>query len=209
MTYRGFPCGRVSAPSATMRQKSSLDSPPARPPIAYPGKSRSTSCAALSRLNSGSSPPCTMPKRFCSCGLECALIHLSIQRVVRCVASKKRAGSFAVVGTTSSKAMMMSAPNRFWMPMDSSGVKSISVPSTGDWKVTPSSLISAKCSSETIWKPPESVSMPRGHDTNSCSPPIEATKSLPGLFCKWYVLPRITWQSRSSSCCGVIPLTVP
>ena len=29
------------------------------------------------------------------------------------------------------------------------------------------------------------------------------------LFCKWYVLPKMTWQSKSSSCCGVSPLTVP
>lgn len=129
------------------------------------------------------------------------------------------------------------APSRFWMAMDPSGVSSISVPSTGDWKVTPCSVISAKCSSDTIcnqvasrlwgqlqsrgwsallaqqhsvphpatscaigspaegctratcssqhhrapraprltWKPPESVSIPRGHAANSCSPPISAT----------------------------------
>jgi len=42
--------------------------------------------------------------------LLCAAMHRSIQRVVLCVASKKRAGSEAVVGTTSSSAMMISAP---------------------------------------------------------------------------------------------------
>lgn len=31
------------------------------------------------------------------------------------------------------------------------------------------------------WKPPESVSMPLGHPANSCSPPMAATRSLPGL----------------------------
>lgn len=40
-----------------------------------------------------SSPPCTMAKRFCSVGREWAEMQRSIQRVVRCVASSKRAGS--------------------------------------------------------------------------------------------------------------------
>ena len=45
-----------------------------------------------------SNPPltCTMAKRFCSCGRECAAMQRSIQRVVRCVASSKRAGSCRV-----------------------------------------------------------------------------------------------------------------
>lgn len=59
------------------------------------------------------------------------------------------------------------------------------------------------------WKPPESVSMPRGHPMNSCSPFICATSSDPGLFSRWYVLPRMTWQSRSSSCWEVRPFTDP
>lgn len=36
----------------------------------HPGRSRSTSCAALRRRSSGSKPPWTMPNRFCSCGLQ-------------------------------------------------------------------------------------------------------------------------------------------
>lgn len=51
--------------------------------------------------------------------------------------------------TTSSSAMMMSAPMRFWMWMECSGVSSIRSPSTGDWKLTPSSVMSAKCNKDT------------------------------------------------------------
>ena len=41
----------------------------------------------LVRLSSVSRPPCTMPKRLCSVGRECAAMQRSIQRVVLCVAS--------------------------------------------------------------------------------------------------------------------------
>jgi hypothetical protein len=51
--------------------------------------------------------------------------------------------------TTSSSAMMMSAPMRFWIWMECSGVSSIRSPSTGDWKLTPSSVMSAKCNKDT------------------------------------------------------------
>jgi hypothetical protein len=37
----------------------------------------------------------------------------------------------------------------FWSAMDISGVSSISEPSIGDWNRTPSSVISARCSSDT------------------------------------------------------------
>lgn len=40
-------------------------------------------------------------------------------------------------------------PRRFWTSIECSGVRSIREPSTGDWNVTPSSVISAKCSRET------------------------------------------------------------
>lgn len=53
-------------------------------------------------------------------------------------------------------------PHLFCMAMDCSGVSSMALPSSGLWKVTPASVISARCSSDTIWKPPESVSMPLG-----------------------------------------------
>lgn len=40
MRYRGFPRGRWSVLSVTIRQKSSFSSPPLRPPMAKPGTSR-------------------------------------------------------------------------------------------------------------------------------------------------------------------------
>lgn len=40
--------------------------------------------------------------------------------------------------TTSSSAIIMSAPMLFWISIDFSGVRSIVVPSRGDWNVTPS-----------------------------------------------------------------------
>jgi hypothetical protein len=39
-----------------------------------------------------------MPNRFCSLGLPCAATQRSIQRVVRSVASAKRAGSLQGIG---------------------------------------------------------------------------------------------------------------
>lgn len=171
--------------------------------------------------------PCTIANRFCSVGLEWADMQRSIHLVVRYVASLKRSASVMVAGTTSSSAMMMSAPGkqmwanwtkcgretllkerrkphhnccvialsqhshstltamhphalvahpaigpgkptqvwkltfsstwvqpdsprRFCICIDCSGVSSMRLPSTGDWKVTPSSVISARCSRETI-----------------------------------------------------------
>ena len=44
-------------------------------------------------------------------------------------------------------------------------------PSYGERNMTPCSVISASSSSETIWKPPESVSSARGQPMNPCSPP--------------------------------------
>ena len=43
-------------------------------------------------LSSGSKPPCTIPKRFCSCGRACAALQRSSHRVVRWVASSKLPG---------------------------------------------------------------------------------------------------------------------
>lgn len=54
----------------------------------HPGRSRSTSCAALRRRSSGSKPPWTMPNRFCSCGLQrgrsvCIRVCLCVYLCVR------------------------------------------------------------------------------------------------------------------------------
>lgn len=51
------PLPTPAALMATMRQKSSFDSPPARPPMAYPGVLRATSSLRLIALSSGSRPP--------------------------------------------------------------------------------------------------------------------------------------------------------
>lgn len=55
---------------------------------------------------------------------------------------------------------MMSAPMLFWMAIECSGVRFVSFPSCGDMNQTPSSVMRASFSSETIWKPPLSVSVP-------------------------------------------------
>lgn len=63
--------------------------------------------------------PCTIANRFCSVGLEWADMQRSIHLVVRYVASLKRSASVMVAGTTSSSAMMMSAPGeQVWAKLD-------------------------------------------------------------------------------------------
>mmetsp|Transcript_5105 Transcript_5105/g.21701 ORF Transcript_5105/g.21701 Transcript_5105/m.21701 type:complete len:213 (-) Transcript_5105:199-837(-) len=162
ITYRGLSFGSAAAHCDTTLQNALFSSPPARPPMAYPGKSlsRFSSPSMQSFLRRASSPPCTIPKSACFRGLACAAMHRSIHRIVRCVASSKRSSSAATDDTTSSSAMMMSAPMSFWICIDFSGVKSICCPSTGLWNVTPSSEMSARSSRLTIWNPPLSVSVP-------------------------------------------------
>ena len=70
-----------------------------------------------------------------------------------CIASSTL-GPVVRLWTTSSSCMMMSAPMLFWISMDLSGVRSISSPLKGDWNCTPSSVIFASFSRDTIWKPP-------------------------------------------------------
>mmetsp|Transcript_35980 Transcript_35980/g.101294 ORF Transcript_35980/g.101294 Transcript_35980/m.101294 type:complete len:241 (+) Transcript_35980:299-1021(+) len=186
MTYRGLWAGRRAVHCATTLQKSSLDSPPARPPMAYPGRcaSRAMSPSRLRSRSRGLSPPCTMAKRFCASGREWAAMHRSIQRVVRWHASSTR-GPVVRLDTTSSSAMMTSAPSRFCTAMLASGVSSMRRPFLGFWNRTPSSVMSARCSSDTIWKPPESVSIGRRHPVKLCRPPSSSTSSLPGLDSRW------------------------
>ena len=74
------------------RHAKPFSSPPLNPPMAYPA-TRSflliISSMHWSR-SSGSSPPWTIAKRFCTSALPdfwCVSIHLSNHRMVRCVAS--------------------------------------------------------------------------------------------------------------------------
>lgn len=168
MRYRGLAGGSFFVHCETTFQNSCLSSPPASPPMAYPGSQSERAIMASRQMSrsSGSSPPWTIPNRFWSCGLECAPMHRSIHRIVRCMACSTRLRSGSSEETTSSSAIMMSAPIWFWSPILFSGVRSISEPSTGLWKCTPVSLMVASSIRETIWKPPESVSRLFGHDMN-------------------------------------------
>ena len=90
--------------------------------------------------NLKSTPPWIIPKRACSEGLWCAAIQRSIQRSVRWVASSNRFASRQTELTTSSSAMITFAPILFCMRIERSGVRSICLPSIGDWKLTPFSF---------------------------------------------------------------------
>jgi hypothetical protein len=53
------------------------------------------------------------------------------------------------------------------------------IPLYGDLNLTPSSIISAKCNRETIWKPPESVNNALFQFMNLCNPPALRKISAP------------------------------
>ena len=55
----------------------------------------------------------------------------------------------------------------------------IIVPLYGDLNFTPSSVISANCNNETIWKPPESVNKALFQFINLCKPPALRRISAP------------------------------
>ena len=74
----------------------------------------------------------------------------------------------------------MSEPRVAWICIDTSGVSVRGEPSTGERKVTPSSVSFDSCESENTWKPPESVRMGRDQPTILCSPPCAAMTSRPG-----------------------------
>ena len=61
----------------TIFQKSSLASPPLRPPMAYPGVSLLIISAAHFFLSSASNPPWTIANIFCSFGRSWAEMHRS------------------------------------------------------------------------------------------------------------------------------------
>lgn len=107
--YRGLSFGSTSVHYATVLQKSSLSSPPANPPIANPLASFWIKASSDFFLKTGSMPPWTIGNRFYMSGFEWAEMSLSSHLIVRSQASSIL-GPVVVVLTTSSKAMMMSAP---------------------------------------------------------------------------------------------------
>ena len=101
----------------------------------------------------------------------CRARHRSSQRNVRSIPSRARSCG-AWPGTTWSKAMAMSAPRARWISIARSGVSLRVVPSMWLWKVTPSSSMRRRPSSEKTWNPPESVSIGRSQVVKRWRPPI-------------------------------------
>lgn len=84
-------------------------------------------------------PPWIMPNMACWYGRRWAEMQRSSHSMVRRVACSKRVSFVLAELTTSSSAIKISAPILFCMFMDRSGVRNSCLPSTGDWKATPSS----------------------------------------------------------------------
>ena len=96
----------------------------------------------------------------------------------------------------------MSEPSFAWIPIDVSGPRKRSEPSSSDWNCTPCSLIftigpaepwprlplissaTPPWASEKTWKPPESVMIGRSQPMKPCRPPWAAIRSSPGDRCR-------------------------
>jgi hypothetical protein len=109
----------------------------------------------------------------------------------------------------SSNAITMSESSTRWIAIDSSGVRNMRSPFTGDWKATPSSLILRKAPRLKTWKPPESVRIGRVQPMKRCSPPCARITSSPGRSHRWKVLPSTICAPDSTSSAGLIAFTVP
>ena len=70
--------------------------------------------------------------------------------------------------------MQLGAPSWFWMRMECSGVSSMRLPSTGEEKVTPCSVMSARCSKDTICA---QAAAPLLGSAHRCSLPATAYKA--------------------------------
>lgn len=125
-------------------------------------------------------PPCTIGNKFCLSGFLFASILRSIHRSVLYIAYYIR-GPTVVVFTTSSRAIMMSEPILFWIAIESYGLIFMMDLSYGFWKVTPYYVISQSLLKDTIWNPPESVSIFLFQFINRCNPPTCSKNSPPGL----------------------------
>ena len=156
--YLGLSFGISSVHVSTTFQKSSFVSPPANPPIAYPGRFRLFISRTAVFLKSRSSPPWMIPNKFCSFFREWALMHLSIHRNERSQASYI-SFIFEVGRITSSNAIIISLPILFCICMLFSGdsIIFLSSPFIWDTNSTPCSLRTDSCAKETIWNPPLSV----------------------------------------------------
>ena len=112
-------------------------------------------------------------------------------------------------GVHSSKIITMSEPRARCTAMDSSGPMKTLAPSTGEAKVTPSSLILRMAPRLNTWKPPESVRIGPFHCMKSCRSPWRWITSVPGRNQRWKVLPRMICAPMSSMSRGNMPFTVP
>ncbi|MNV67226.1 hypothetical protein D3C71_1600180 [compost metagenome] len=117
--------------------------------------------------------------------------------------------SSAGYGVHSSKIITMSEPRSRWTCIDSSGPMNTLAPSTGEAKVTPSSLILRMAPRLNTWKPPESVRIGPFHCMKSCRSPCFLITSVPGRSHRWKVLPRMISAPVASISRGSMPLTVP
>ena len=86
--YRGLSLGKTSVETETIFQKSSLASPPLRPPMAKPGTFLLISWLAQSFRFSTSKPPWTIGNRFCLSGLKWGESETKFYGWWRCLSSK-------------------------------------------------------------------------------------------------------------------------
>jgi hypothetical protein len=99
------------------------------------------------------------------------------------------------------------SPSRFWMAMECSGVSSIGDPSTGDWNVTPCSVMLAKCSRETICIPQTAKVLPLvmmfGMSDGMVGGQQHRESIYEGLEC--HTLLMFIWCSRETICTPQTP----
>ena len=101
------------------------------------------------------------------------------------------AASVAGHGVQSSKHMAMSEPSARCTSMESSGVSRTGLPSTGDWKRTPSSVILRKVREAEHLEAARVGEDGRCQCMNPCRPPCAWMIFVPGRSIRWKVLPRM------------------
>ena len=194
--------GRWGIVASRTERISSL-SCPSVPPIEIPSTPAAPIVSDDSRRRSSWTPPWTIPNTAWRPGpfSPCHSRQRSSQRWVRSIERAVYSRS-AWNGVHSSKASAMSEPSCAWMPIDVSGLRKRSEPSSSDWNFTPCSLIFTTArpedwpllplissatppwASENTWKPPESVMIGRSQPMKPCRPPWAAIRSSPGDRCR-------------------------